>query len=389
MTQNPNVSLVQDARLAAGIKALGLNVLPVCTAPVASMNFDTTGRATPCCYNREFELGRYPQNSLKEIWFNQKRQTLGDALNRYDFDKGCFQCKRQILIQNDHLLLNAFRKYRLPNENGYPSHIDFEFANVCNYECIMCGGKWSSSIRRNREKLPPLPSPFDDLFLKQLDEFIPHLKSATFVGGEPFLCDLYFKMWERMSQLNRNITIDVVSNCSVYNSKVEAVLGSLPNMKIIASMDSVRRETYERIRKNGKFEVVLKNLERYIAQKRLTLINCCTLIQNIDEVPEMIAYCEKHNLYVNFIYTADALGCRIKGIHADGWSDGAWNGEGYDPVSFQKGERLPEFRLSTLSVKELTNIKSIVENTQQSCREYLKGTLQGLLNQIQGYIDAK
>ena len=46
----------------------------------------------------------------------------------------------------------------------------------------MCNGDWSHLIRKNREKLPPLKMVYDKKFTEQLEEFIPNLQHALFIG---------------------------------------------------------------------------------------------------------------------------------------------------------------------------------------------------------------
>jgi MoaA/NifB/PqqE/SkfB family radical SAM enzyme len=75
-----------------------------------------------------------------------------------------------------------------------PKVMEFELSNECNLECVMCNGSFSSSIRKNREKLPPIISPYNDDFVNELDAFIPHLTDAKFLGGEPFMIEIYLKI---------------------------------------------------------------------------------------------------------------------------------------------------------------------------------------------------
>lgn len=48
----------------------------------------------------------------------------------------------------------------------------------------MCRGEFSSTIRKNREGLPPIDSPYDAAFFDQVEEFIPHLQSSRFSRRE-------------------------------------------------------------------------------------------------------------------------------------------------------------------------------------------------------------
>ena len=43
-----------------------------CHAPSINLNFEQSGHATACCYNRRFILGTYPKNTVEEIWNGAK-----------------------------------------------------------------------------------------------------------------------------------------------------------------------------------------------------------------------------------------------------------------------------------------------------------------------------
>jgi MoaA/NifB/PqqE/SkfB family radical SAM enzyme len=137
----------------------------------------------------------------------------------------------------------------------------------------MCNGNTSSSIRQNRDKLPPLPTPYDDAFVEQLKEFIPHLKEAKFFGGEPFLIHSYFQIWDVMMELNPAISIFVITNGTVLTEKVKELLHK-GNFEMAVSIDSIRKERYEYIRKNANYESVMQNLDYfndYIKSKGKTM----------------------------------------------------------------------------------------------------------------------
>ena len=125
-----------------------------------------------------------------QAWCSEEMQDLRHDLQNFEFQKaGCDLCYKQLAIGNyNSSLIEKFNKYNISRDftTLLPTVLEFEISNVCNYECIMCGGKWSSSIRKNREKLPPLISPYDENFIKQLDPILPNLQFANFLGGEPF-----------------------------------------------------------------------------------------------------------------------------------------------------------------------------------------------------------
>lgn len=282
-----------------------------CHAPFACMNFDQNGHVTVCCYNRTYILGTYPNDTLKNIWFGQKAEQLREFMKKNLPPAGCEICYTQFQSKNfgglraqsyDFL---ADREY--PEREGIltsmPKVLEFEISNVCNLECVMCSGHFSSSIRKNVEKLPPLNSPYDKAFVKQLEAFIPHLVEARFLGGEPFLINTYYQIWDLITRLNTNIKVVITTNGTILNNRVKDVLEKL-NVNIIISIDSLEKENYERIRKNAKFDQVMDNFQyfrEYVKRKNTSMcFTVCPMQQNWKEIPRLLEFCNKQDIHLYF-----------------------------------------------------------------------------------------
>jgi len=335
-----------------------------CLAPHSTLNFDTTGIIRFCCYNNKFILGAYPHISIEEAWNNPARKEFIKSLEAHNFNQGCERC--EYLIATKNIAGALYTKFNMfePHIKDLPVNFEFEFGTICNYECIMCGGKWSSSIRKNREKLPPIKTPYDEKFIEQLKYFIPHLRTVTFLGGEPFLNPLYYKIWDLLLELNRDVIIHITTNGSIMNERIKKYLNTFTNAKVIVSMDSLKKETYELIRKNGSFDNVVKNIKELLNIKKLSSIAFCPMIQNVYELPEIVKFCEdnKLGLYINTVM--EPLGGKLKGIHENEKDrTQVWIGadskviEHIGPTTTQ--DIIPEFCLHTLPIKE---IKKIIEH---------------------------
>ncbi len=274
-----------------------------CYAPLKSMYFGQDGKVVACCYNREHILGTYPEKSIKEIWEGNKANELRDHLKAYNFSLGCTGCLEQLVVGNfDGSKAKGYDSQRL-NKNRFPSVMEFELDDTCNLECIMCNGEYSSLIRTKREKRPARQKPYDDNFIKQLDEFIPFLEEVKFYGGEPFLIPTYFKIWDRIIAINPKVRISVQTNGTTINSRVKEVLQK-SNFHINLSIDSLQKETYEKIRVNGHFEDVMKNIEFFsnYCKERNTFfgISVCIMKQNWFEAPDFIRFCNALDVPVYF-----------------------------------------------------------------------------------------
>src|SRR5262249_32268021 len=143
----------------------------------------------------------------------------------------------------------------------------FSLSNVCNFECVQCDGENSSLIRAKRDRLPPLANPYGDGFYDDLREFLPHLRIAKFLGGEPFLTAGCFRIFESMIETRLTTPCYVTTNGSQFNQRVERVLENLP-VSIIFSIDGVTKATLEAIRVNARHEVLMENARRFVDYTR-------------------------------------------------------------------------------------------------------------------------
>jgi len=338
------------------------NAKQCCIAPYSTINFDAQGTMRVCCYNNKFLLGTYPSVTIEQAWRSEAREQFIEKIKKLDFSNGCDKCRMQIVTKNiSNALFTKFNQFESIIGDD-PVNFEFDFGTICNYECIMCGGRWSSSIRKNREKLPPIKTPYDDAFVDQLKQYIPSMRIANFLGGEPFLTPLYYKIWDLIYEYNPNLPIYITSNGSILNNRIKEYVVKLPNARITISLDSLKKETYEVIRKNSNFDQVMSNIKELITLNKLTSIAFCPLIQNVYELPDIANFCIEHNLTLAINTVTNALGGSIKGIHAnEKHNTVVWAGLGSPNLETFHGtnpELIPEFCLHTLPHLELTKIIS-------------------------------
>jgi MoaA/NifB/PqqE/SkfB family radical SAM enzyme len=280
----------------------------ICLAPTRSIYFGFKGVVVPCCFNRDFIYGVYPKNSVKEIIESDKRTVLQNHLKMQDFSHGCKHCFN--LIESNNFQGVEARLYDglKQNKSNYPSEMIFELDNTCNLECIMCEGKFSSSILKNRDKKAYQNGPYDKEFVNQLKPYLKHLEVAKFLGGEPFLINLHYDIWEEIITYNKACTINLQTNGTVFNDKIASLL-ERGKFQIGISIDSLKKERFEKIRKNANFEQVLTNLDKFIdySRRHNTFVNLsvCPMKQNRDEIPDIVQFCNTKGIFIYFntVYT--------------------------------------------------------------------------------------
>lgn len=279
----------------------------VCHAPSRSLYFDIYGNATACCFNRVHKLGKYPENSIEEIIKGDKRKKLQTELCRQNFMYGCQHCHKLIEAGN-YEGVEARLYDPLKNQGDTPSEIIFELDNTCNLECVMCHEGFSNSIAKSKG-LEKIKHPYNKEFLTQLEPYIKTLKVAKFLGGEPFLINIYYDIWNLIMKINPKCKIILQTNGTILNDKVKSYLKK-GNFYIGVSIDSLIPETFENIRVNAKLETVLNNLDYFIAitKKKNNYVNLsvCPMQNNWKEMPDLVNFCNEKKIFIYFntVYTA-------------------------------------------------------------------------------------
>lgn len=305
----------------------------ICYAPFKHVYFGTNGVARACCINKTDTYGTIKDNKLSKLWKSDKVISLREKILNYDLSGGCNYCHKQLESSNFKAFEGRMYDSLLPEiQSDYPTEMTFEISTTCNLECIMCNGNFSSSIRKNREKLPPLEEMYDSEFLNSIKDSIPFLKKANFIGGEPFLIPQYFDIIEYIIEHNQNCKLYIQTNGTILNNRVKRIIEH-KNVFISISIDSLIKEKYEFIRKNASFNRLMENMDffkqRALLHNQSININFCVMTNNWEEVPDMLSYCNKNQFSITFI-----------------------------PVEFPV-----EYNIGLLSVSELKNIVSNYKNS--------------------------
>lgn len=275
----------------------------VCFAPFTNLFFDIRGKVVVCNQNRVFVVGDIHQNTIREIWEGGKLAEIREHLKNWDFSKGCNKCADAILSKN-YQGLPALSYDSTPDVNKqYPIRMEFEMGNTCNLACKMCNSYFSSTYKKHFKDDAIEPTPYPENFTNQLDEFIPHLKYTKFTGGEPFLIDEYYDIWEKIMRINPECGIHIQTNGLVLNNKVKSIL-ERGKFYIGVSLDGASKEAYEKIRLYGNFERLQNNLDYFkdYCERKNTILNIpfTPTRDTLYEVQKFPDFANKYNAYAFF-----------------------------------------------------------------------------------------
>jgi radical SAM protein with 4Fe4S-binding SPASM domain len=286
-----------------------INKISPCVAPYNNMYFTTEGRVAPCWLSVGYVDNWSTNRSVSDIWFGEKFTEYRNNLTQGIFNDQCRVCKQKIEADTWPLAL-AYDGFTVKQ---YPTLLELELSNQCNLECIMCEGRLSSGIRKNRDQLPPLPMVYDDSFVEQLKEFIPHLEEIRFNGGEPFAQKIVYDICMVVAELNPNLRINIATNGTVYNKQVRSILEKC-NVSLNISIDSLDKINYEAIRVNGNFDDLMENFQTFNQyckdNNRGLSVMVNPMRNNWWEMPDFVKFATNHkvNLWYNTIHHPEHLG---------------------------------------------------------------------------------
>lgn len=232
-----------------------------CYAPFVALELDPRGRAYACCANLLYPIGKTTESSLQEIWHGRRAQNLRQALRERDFSSGCNVCKWHVEHGKPDAVARTYDDLPvLTDQPPFPQRMTFALSNRCNLACVMCNGELSSRIRI-AEGRPALPSVYGDAFFDELRTFLPHLRYAAFLGGEPFLSPENRRVWDELHELDHHIPLNITTNGTIWNELVEQTLERFP-VSFNVSMDALDPELLAQIRVGVDPAVLLTNARR-------------------------------------------------------------------------------------------------------------------------------
>ena len=279
-----------------------------CIAPWVSLELDPAGIVYACCANLLYPLGRIGTDRLSDLWDGPRARVLKDALLNWDLSVGCAGCRWHLdhgRVAPEMAIYDPF-PLTTPDPAG-PVSMTFALSNRCNLACAMCTPELSSTIR-HRAGLPRLHSPYDDQFFVDLAGFLPGLRHAKFLGGEPFLIPEHHRVWDLLTETGATPRLHVTTNGTVWNDRVERLLGEFV-VDLSISVDAASAETYESVRDGAKFDDVRANIDRFVAMSRErgahVQLNFCLIPETADELHPMLEWGDQLDVPVHTIVVTD------------------------------------------------------------------------------------
>ena len=249
----------------------------------------------------------------------------------------------------------------------YPPCLQIEPTSMCNFRCIMCYQSDKSFSNKSHGYMSNMSL---DLYKKIIDEVQGKVEAITLASrGEPTLNKDFAKMLEYSDK--KFLALKINTNASMLNEKLIHSILSTDIQSIVFSVDAADKETYEKIRVNGKFEKIIKNLElfskirreHYSKSKHIVKMSGVKISsdQSINKMEEkfkrladviaFVNYTPWESAYDNEVNDLDHP-CEELWTRMFVWADGKVNPCDYDYKSL-----LSKWNAKSQSVKEIWNSK--------------------------------
>ena len=175
--------------------------------------------------------------------------------------------------------------------DNYPPCLQVELSSICNFRCVMCyqADKTFSNKSNGYMTMMKIES-----YKKIIDEAQNNIEALTFASrGEPTLNKYFSEMTEYAN--NKFLALKINTNASMLNEKLIHNILSTNFQSIVFSIDAADKETYEKIRVNGKFDKIISNLELFskIRKKHYSkskhIVKCSGVKINNDQKVEKLS----------------------------------------------------------------------------------------------------
>lgn len=246
-----------------------------CAAPFRNFHLIPNGDIKPCCTWKGEIFGNVNENSIEEIFNNDKFKDLRRQFVENKRPDGC-----QVCWKREEKGLGSPRGwYDTHIDLNEHMSIDFTFdywdirnTNLCNQRCKTCGPTYSSMWNDNKEIIP------NDGAMKQvydmIDANIHNVKRVYFAGGEPLINPMHKYIVQKLLQEGRtDCILNYNTNMSILEYKGFNVFDAwkqFDQVEIGASIDGVG-ELNEYIRENSNWKKTLDNLLRVKEQSNIRL----------------------------------------------------------------------------------------------------------------------
>lgn len=289
----------------------------LCWHPFQYIEVRLDGNVNVCCPEwNPAPIGNLFQEDLETIWNGKKAQAIRgsilDGSYRYCDRNTCplIENSEQSLIKKTDSSVNEL----IDSVKLTPTHISFVVDNSCNLSCPSCRLSKISQLSKDKQESASF------VIKKVLKSAFPYPhneeKTINIDGsGEVFSSEVYRRLFETEPVFTDthnwpNLNFFISTNGTLMTEKIQKKYKNLfkQTQRIRISVDAGNRESYEKVRVGGHWELLWKNLDYFydtIKDKTHQTWHWNIIIQknNFESIPDLISLAnryDQHKPMINF-----------------------------------------------------------------------------------------
>jgi MoaA/NifB/PqqE/SkfB family radical SAM enzyme len=238
--------------------------------PWTSIYVEPDGRTDTCCISHN-ELGNVKNTDIVDLINSEKNIDIKQSMLDGIKVKGCETCYSQENTNKNAFVLRKnmlAEQFNLKDTNIYNDPVahelkyaDLRFRNTCNYACVYCNSKLSSTWAAEQKMFYINDSENINNLVKYFCDHATTLEKVYLAGGEPLLIKENEIILERLLQVNPQCQILVNTNLSVIkNNRIFDLLLKFKHVQWLISAEDMY-ERYEYIRYPGVWSNFDNNLK--------------------------------------------------------------------------------------------------------------------------------
>ena len=251
----------------------------------------SNGDVCTCCMAYESVYGNLFEEEFEAIWHSKRARIGRLALeNRTYVNCNKDRCPFLINIEPELIIDEKQEQWQYTeNSMDYPDSVAPEVDISCNLYCRSC-----------RNEIFIDDNPYLRKYADLVVEKLVHLPSRLLINtvGELFVSkSCKYILYHEKTKRRKSISI-YTNATMLFPDVLDKVLELYETIELSISIDAVTRTTYEKLRRNGKFDILCRNLS-YISKKRkenrvsYLQFNYVLQMENIEEMDAFIKFAKE------------------------------------------------------------------------------------------------
>jgi radical SAM protein with 4Fe4S-binding SPASM domain len=184
--------------------------------------------------------------------------------------------------------VKRFLEYSIFRRVSFPFEFQIQTTNFCNSSCVMCPNA------QNKPKKMEFMT--NQIFLKIIQEIITESQSPYIylhLQNEPLTDkDIFNKISYVKAQKHKKIITQIITNGSLLTEKRIKELEKSENDILVISLDSLSKETYEKVRPGLNYTEVINNIDNVLLSnyKKDVFVGFVIQKENFNEIKEFKKY---------------------------------------------------------------------------------------------------